>query len=308
MGDSKETDKNLSGQSNLPVADLEPMKEKKLEEGSKEEVKKEEEKKDFGRKEDEKKLEGMKKGEESKSEESKKKEKSSSSKKKTKTAKSKSKSTKSARQRLSIRRTLREDPAKDMKATLLTFQAVRNKLDQARVQLLLCNISDRDIFVKLRCNSNSNVTALPASSGHIAPKSQMRILLNWKMPDGVGQWSELPMPKILLTTYFMGEKTNDEAPTNTRLMARVSTSKQCDPDNSPIEQLLLDAVGKDTAVTGATPSTPNTAVPPTLTPIEPTPEKKVPKKEEKDEDDEVDNLRWIIIALVMVIVLLLLQK
>ncbi|UMM25663.1 hypothetical protein L5515_005390 [Caenorhabditis briggsae] len=221
-----------------------------------------------------------------------------------------SKSSKKTRSRLSIRRTLRDDPEKEMKATLLTFQAVKGKPEQARVQLLLCNISDRDIFVKLRCSAASNVTALPAGSGHIAPKSQMRILLTWKMPEGFTQWKDLRMPKLLLTTYFLqsGEKSVDEAPTNTRLMARVSTSKQCDPDTPPIEQLLLDAVGKDTGVTPAPTTSPNTVVPATTTPTEPTPALKTVKKDEQKEEEEVDNLRWIIIVLIMIIVLLLLQK
>ncbi|EFO91054.1 CRE-TAG-164 protein [Caenorhabditis remanei] len=228
MSESKETDNNLNGQSTGPVAVAEPTK------------------KDEAKKED------SKKGEEEQMKTAKS---ESLSKRKAKRAKQLSgrsnTSSKKTRSRLSIRRTLRDDPEKEMKATLLTFQAVKNKPEQARVQLLLCNISDRDIFVKLRCSAASNVTALPAGSGHISPKSQMRILLSWKMPEGFTQWKDLRMPKLLLTTYFMqsGEKSADEAPTNTRLMARVSTSKQCDPDSPPIEQLLLDAVGKDLGVT-----------------------------------------------------------
>lgn len=278
MSETKETDNNLNEQSsNVPVP-ADPLQP---------EVKK-----------DDKQESEMKTAKEN----------SQSSKRKGKSSK-KSSSSKKTRSRLSIRRTLRDDPNKEMKATLLTFQAIRNKSDQARVQLLLCNISDRDIFVKLRCSAASNITALPAGSGHIAPKSQMRILLTWQKPDGVTQWSELGTPKLLLTTYFMhqGMKAADEAPTNTRLMARVSTSKQCDADAPPIEQLLLDAVGKDLGVTPASTTSPNTAVTQAMTPTEQTPAMKTVKQDEHAEE-EVDNLRWIIIALVLVIVLLLLQK
>lgn len=301
MSDSKETDNNLNGQSTVPapappapVAAPGPQPVKS--EGKPPvEIKKEESKKEE---------EDLKTAKSLTNPLSKRQAKRSKS-----TNSAKSNSSKKTRSRLSIRRTLRDDPEKEMKATMLTFQAVRNKPEQARVQLLLCNISDRDIFVKLRCSAASNVTALPAGSGHIAPKSQMRILLTWKMPEGFTEWKTLRMPKLLLTTYFLqsGEKSTDEAPTNTRLMARVSSSKQCDPDTPPIEQLLLDAVGKDLGVTPAATTSPNTAIPPTTTPIEPTPALKTVKKEENGEE-EVDNLRWIIIVLILIIVLLILQK
>ncbi|CAI5444968.1 unnamed protein product [Caenorhabditis angaria] len=156
--------------------------------------------------------------------------------------------TRSKRRSMSVRRSNHGNIAQDtLKATVLTFQALKDNPSVARLQLLLCNISERDIFAKLKCSGTSNVTAFPSSSGHISPKSQLRLVLTWKRPENVENWKEAGLPKILLTTYFTqhGILEQDEAPTNIRLVARVSAAKECSADEPPIEQLLLDAVGKD---------------------------------------------------------------
>ncbi|PIO68965.1 hypothetical protein TELCIR_09233 [Teladorsagia circumcincta] len=62
-------------------------------------------------------------------------------------------------------------------ATVLTFRAIVDRPHVARVQLLLCNISDRALYFKLKSNVGSNVSALPAGNAEIPPHSQVRLIL-----------------------------------------------------------------------------------------------------------------------------------
>ncbi|KAI6209994.1 hypothetical protein M3Y96_00280100 [Aphelenchoides besseyi] len=124
-------------------------------------------------------------------------------------------------------------------ATELLFVRVRDRPEVARIQVLLCNISDRPLFFKLKANAESHISALPSGSGHIAPRGSARVVLSWSRPSNVSNWPE--EPKLLLITRFLN-KENDISNdlTCTRLLARVA-SKASEP---PIEQLLLDAVSK----------------------------------------------------------------
>uniref|UniRef100_A0A1I7ZDU8 ABC transporter domain-containing protein n=1 Tax=Steinernema glaseri TaxID=37863 RepID=A0A1I7ZDU8_9BILA len=131
------------------------------------------------------------------------------------------------------------------KATQLRFTKILGRTDVARVQLLLCNISDRPLYYKLKSNSGSNVSALPSGSGHIAARGSARCVLTWHRPAQYATWGELDPPKMLLITRFLDGNnglTNDV--TSTRLLARVASSGSCSASNPPVEQLLLDAVSK----------------------------------------------------------------
>ncbi|VDM47524.1 unnamed protein product [Toxocara canis] len=39
------------------------------------------------------------------------------------------------------------------------FKSIDNRPDAARVQLILCNISDRTVFFRLRCSANAHVSS-----------------------------------------------------------------------------------------------------------------------------------------------------
>ncbi|VDM60798.1 unnamed protein product [Angiostrongylus costaricensis] len=134
---------------------------------------------------------------------------------------------------------------RNIKATVLTFRVIVDRPNMARVQLLLCNISDRALYFKLKSNVGSNVSALPSGDGEIPPHAQVRLVLTWTRPSNYQHWREVPSPKLLITTRFMDSKSDSDASTTSiRLIARVSTSKTCHASNPPVEQLLLDAVGK----------------------------------------------------------------
>ncbi|TKR77692.1 hypothetical protein L596_018615 [Steinernema carpocapsae] len=131
------------------------------------------------------------------------------------------------------------------KATQLRFMTIADRTDVARVQLLLCNISDRPLFYKLKSNVGSNVSALPSGSGHIAARGSSRCVLTWHRAPEYQTWADVEAPKMLLITRFLdgnNELTNDV--TSTRLQARVASSGACPASNPPVEQLLLDAVSK----------------------------------------------------------------
>ncbi|KAI6204785.1 hypothetical protein M3Y94_00716900 [Aphelenchoides besseyi] len=130
-------------------------------------------------------------------------------------------------------------------ATELRFVMVHGRPDVARVQILLCNISDRPLFFKLKSNAGSRVSALPSGSGHIASRGSARLVLSWSRPSNVSKWSEVPEPKLLLITRFLN-KENDISNdlTSTRLLAHVASKGFCPASQPPIEQLLLDAVSK----------------------------------------------------------------
>ncbi|XGW15711.1 hypothetical protein V3C99_001283 [Haemonchus contortus] len=135
---------------------------------------------------------------------------------------------------------------RNIKATVLTFRPIVDRPNVARVQLLLCNISDRALHFKLKSNVGSNVSALPAGNAEIPPHSQVRLVLTWTKPPQFQHWKEVPPPKLLIVTRYLdstGGK-SDASQTAIRLIARVSSSKTCFASNPPIEQLLLDAAGK----------------------------------------------------------------
>ncbi|KAK6029661.1 ABC transporter, ATP-binding protein [Ostertagia ostertagi] len=130
-------------------------------------------------------------------------------------------------------------------ATVLTFRAIVDRPHVARVQLLLCNISDRALYFKLKSNPGSNVSALPAGNAEIPPHSQVRLILTWTRPPHFEHWRDVPPPKLLIVTRFLDSTSDSDASqTAIRLIARVSASKTCFASNPPIEQLLLDAAGK----------------------------------------------------------------
>ncbi|VDO67324.1 unnamed protein product [Haemonchus placei] len=126
------------------------------------------------------------------------------------------------------------DGSLSAQATVLTFRPIVDRPNVARVQLLLCNISDRALHFKLKSNAE------------IPPHSQVRLVLTWTKPPQFQHWKEVPPPKLLIVTRYLdstGSK-SDASQTAIRLIARVSSSKTCFASNPPIEQLLLDAAGK----------------------------------------------------------------
>lgn len=133
------------------------------------------------------------------------------------------------------------------KPTILTFRVLENQLGKARCQLVLCNISERSLHFKLKSGTGSCVEAVPFGNAHIAPHSQVRLTLTWSKPEVYTSWKDAPLPKLLLITKFLdGESEEDHSTTHTRLMARISLSRTCSSADPPVEQLLLDAVGKPT--------------------------------------------------------------
>ncbi|KAI6229719.1 hypothetical protein M3Y99_01147300 [Aphelenchoides fujianensis] len=129
-------------------------------------------------------------------------------------------------------------------ATELRFVKVHGRSNLARVQLLLCNISDRPIFWKLKA-SNSDISALPSGQGHLAAHASSRCVLSWHRAAHVAKWEEAAKPKLLLVTRFLNaqnEHTDDV--TSVRLLAYVAPTGSCPATNPPVEQLLLDAVSK----------------------------------------------------------------
>ncbi|KAL6726607.1 hypothetical protein Aduo_008562 [Ancylostoma duodenale] len=87
--------------------------------------------------------------------------------------------------------------------------------------------------------------ALPAGSAQIAPHAQVRLILTWTRPPQYEHWRDVPPPKLLIVTKFLDSANEaDSSQTSIRLIARVSNTKTCYASNPPVEQLLLDAVGK----------------------------------------------------------------
>ncbi|KAK6012897.1 hypothetical protein OSTOST_21923, partial [Ostertagia ostertagi] len=134
---------------------------------------------------------------------------------------------------------------KIIKATVLTFHAIVDRPHVARMQLLLCNISDRALYFKLKSNPGSNISAQPAADAEIPPHSQVRLILTWTRPPHFEHWIDVPPPKLLIVTRLLDSTSDSDASqTAIRLIARVSSSNTCSASNPPIEQLLLDAAGK----------------------------------------------------------------
>uniref|UniRef100_A0A7E4V8V9 MSP domain-containing protein n=1 Tax=Panagrellus redivivus TaxID=6233 RepID=A0A7E4V8V9_PANRE len=133
-----------------------------------------------------------------------------------------------------------------VQATELRFQVIENRLTVARVALLLCNISDRPLFYKLKTDVQDSLSALPSATGHIAARGSSRVVLSWNRPKDANDWANVSFPKLLLVTKFLdGNKASSGRDvTSTRLIASIDTSSKCQADRPPLEQLMLDAVSK----------------------------------------------------------------
>eukprot|EP00080_Pristionchus_pacificus_P010104 PDM70124.1 abcf-2 [Pristionchus pacificus] len=127
-----------------------------------------------------------------------------------------------------------------VRATVVQFCPVSSKPDVARVQLVLCNISERPLQFNIKCVGGNSVTAFPTGNGDIDARGQSRLTLTWHRPPEFAAWSDTPNPKMLLVIKFQGRKGEDSSPTTIRLLGKINM-KFCKPDKPPEEQLLLDA-------------------------------------------------------------------
>ncbi|GMT19206.1 hypothetical protein PFISCL1PPCAC_10503, partial [Pristionchus fissidentatus] len=132
-------------------------------------------------------------------------------------------------------------------ATAIQFCPVSSKPDVARVQLVLCNISDRPLQFNIKCVGGNSVTAFPTGNGDIDARGQSRLTLTWHRPPEFAAWSDTPNPKMLLVIKFQGRKGEESTPTSIRLLGKINM-KFCKPDKPPEEQLLLDADTSDVAM------------------------------------------------------------
>ncbi|KAK0416839.1 hypothetical protein QR680_012713 [Steinernema hermaphroditum] len=131
-------------------------------------------------------------------------------------------------------------------ATNIRFMRILGEDHLARVKLLLCNISDRPLYFKVKGNSKSDVSALPSGTGHVAARGTARCILTWRRDEKSTTWADADIPKMLLITRFVdGNNELTGEATAIRLQARVVSSGGCTPGNPPAEQLLLDAVDED---------------------------------------------------------------
>ncbi|GMR42216.1 hypothetical protein PMAYCL1PPCAC_12411 [Pristionchus mayeri] len=133
-----------------------------------------------------------------------------------------------------------------VRATVVQFCPVSSKPDVARVQLVLCNISDRPLQFNIKCVGGNSVTAFPTGNGDIDARGQSRLTLTWHRPPEFAAWSDTPNPKMLLVIKFQGRKGEESSPTTIRLLGKINM-KFCKPDKPPEEQLLLDADTSDVA-------------------------------------------------------------
>ncbi|GMS89318.1 hypothetical protein PENTCL1PPCAC_11493 [Pristionchus entomophagus] len=133
-----------------------------------------------------------------------------------------------------------------VRATVVQFCPVSSKPDVARVQLVLCNISDRPLQFNIKCVGGNSVTAFPTGNGDIDARGQSRLTLTWHRPPEFAAWSDTPNPKMLLVIKFQGRKGEDSSPTTIRLLGKINM-KFCKPEKPPEEQLLLDADTSDVA-------------------------------------------------------------
>ncbi|CAJ0572664.1 unnamed protein product, partial [Mesorhabditis spiculigera] len=134
------------------------------------------------------------------------------------------------------------------RGTRVHFTRLEEHPWRARVQLVLCNISDRPLRFELKANSEC-ITASPISSGHIGPRTQARVFLTWEL-RAHNEDKALPDPKILLITEFPEyqqqtslSQTTTSRRTLTQLLCLMNDGAVCWGGNPPVEQFLFDAMG-----------------------------------------------------------------
>ncbi|KHN74047.1 Cell death protein 4 [Toxocara canis] len=98
------------------------------------------------------------------------------------------------------------------RAPVVMFSRVKGRPEMARLQLLLMNVDERQLKYKVKIKEGCTVTALPSGVGQLDAHASTRVMLIWRRPPDIDDWSKVK-PAVLL---LVGEYGDDDKPESKR--------------------------------------------------------------------------------------------
>uniref|UniRef100_A0A0M3HW25 Major sperm protein n=1 Tax=Ascaris lumbricoides TaxID=6252 RepID=A0A0M3HW25_ASCLU len=141
------------------------------------------------------------------------------------------------------------------KAPVVQFARVTGRPEMARLQLLLINLDEKALRFKVKIKQGCTVTALPSGVGKLDGRSSTRVLLIWRRPADIDDWSKVK-PATLLVVGEYGDDDNPESKRRIvqRMNGQVSQDKECDLGNPPEERFYFGGVSTPEKGVEATPA------------------------------------------------------
>uniref|UniRef100_A0A1I8EQV6 Major sperm protein n=1 Tax=Wuchereria bancrofti TaxID=6293 RepID=A0A1I8EQV6_WUCBA len=132
---------------------------------------------------------------------------------------------------------------KPLSRSILKFAVEKGQPDVARVKLLLCNNSNRQMQWILKC-TDSAITAKPMMSGSIEKLGRNEVDLMWQRPKAIKQWTDAPQPKMqLFMKMFATESGKEVADAFTKFKAMINPEAECTINDLPIHEMIVKSEG-----------------------------------------------------------------
>ncbi|EJD75677.1 hypothetical protein LOAG_17235 [Loa loa] len=126
--------------------------------------------------------------------------------------------------------------------SIVKFAVEKEQPEVARVKLLLCNNSNRQIQWLLKCN-DTTITAEPMTSGRIEKLGRNEVNLIWRRPKAIEQWANAPQPKLLLFMKLIAAESGKEvADAFTKFKAMIEPEAGCTTSDLPIHEVVIKSV------------------------------------------------------------------
>ncbi|KAM3719680.1 ATP synthase gamma chain [Dirofilaria immitis] len=128
---------------------------------------------------------------------------------------------------------------KPFNRSLLKFAVEKAQQNVARVKLLLCNNSNRQVEWILKCTDTA-IKAEPKTSGHIDALGTDEVNFMWQRPEHVKVWADAPSPKIQLFIKLITVETGQEiVDTFAKFKAVINPKAECTINDLPIHKMTL---------------------------------------------------------------------
>ncbi|VDN90525.1 unnamed protein product [Brugia pahangi] len=132
---------------------------------------------------------------------------------------------------------------KPLSRSILKFAVEKGQPEIARVKLLLCNNSNRQMQWILKC-TDSAITVKPMMSGSIEKLGRNEVDLMWQRPKAIKQWTDAPQPKMqLFMKLFATESGKEVADAFTKFKAMINPEAECTINDLPIHEIIVKSEG-----------------------------------------------------------------
>uniref|UniRef100_A0A915Q825 Uncharacterized protein n=1 Tax=Setaria digitata TaxID=48799 RepID=A0A915Q825_9BILA len=133
-------------------------------------------------------------------------------------------------------------PSKEpISRSLLRFAVEKEQPNLARVKLLLCNNSNRQVQWMLNCDDNA-IKIEPMRSGRIEMLETGEVNLIWQRSEDIAKWTDAPSPKMQLLIKLIAVETGEEViDTFVKFKATIKPEAECTINDLPIHKMILQS-------------------------------------------------------------------